>query len=63
MKRDYEYIDIKKVLKKLNTSLNGLTNKEANRRLNMVIMSFLVKKERVYLRYLLNHLWIQLYML
>ena len=33
MKRDYEYIDIKKVLKKLNTSLNGLTNKEANRRL------------------------------
>ena len=33
MKRDYEYIDIKKVLKKLNTSLNGLTSKEANRRL------------------------------
>ena len=24
MKKDYEYIDIKKVLKKLKTSLNGL---------------------------------------
>ena len=33
MKKDYEYIDIKKVLKKLKTSLNGLTDREANRRL------------------------------
>ena len=33
MKRDFEYIDIKKVIKKLNSSLNGLSNKEANKRL------------------------------
>lgn len=33
MKNDFEYIDIKKVFKKLNTSLNGLSSKEANSRL------------------------------
>lgn len=33
MKRDFEYIDIKKAIKKLNSSLNGLSTKEANKRL------------------------------
>ena len=33
MKNDFEYIDIKKVFKKLNTSLNGLSSKESINRL------------------------------
>ena len=33
MKRAFEYIDIKKAIKKLNSSLTGLSTKEANKRL------------------------------
>ena len=33
MKKDYEYLDSKRVLKELKTSLNGLTEREAKHRL------------------------------
>ena len=64
MKRDFEYIDIKKVIKKLNSSLNGLSNKEANKRLKEYGYNELPKKRRkVFLKCLLNLLWIRLFML
>ena len=43
--KDYSYFDSKKILKELKTSLNGLSNKEANNRLKRYGLNELPKEK------------------
>ena len=52
MKNDFEYIDIKKVFKKLNTSLNGLSSKESINRLKEYGYNELPKEKKKSIRYM-----------
>ena len=46
MEKDYEYLDIKKVLKELKTSLNGLSEKEVKHRLKSYGLNELPKEKQ-----------------
>ena len=46
MKKDYEYLDSKRVLKELKTSLNGLTEREAKHRLKEYGLNELPKEKQ-----------------
>ena len=46
MKKDYEYLDSKKVLKELKTSLNGLSEKEVKHRLKSYGLNELPKEKQ-----------------
>ena len=50
MKKDFEYLDSKKVLKELKSSLNGLSEKEAKSRIKTYGLNEL-PKEKVFSKY------------